>query len=174
MDGLGDVCGDEMSSDEEEEAIEEDGGGEPVGVELKDDDDAPLVQVEPGIGGTDCLTEDGQCVNYPTLAEDAAFICRYKQIKAATEAGLDPRERRGCVVQFSPDEVVALQLSAQDVSKGETDFLFFSFFLFFLINTGYSFAHLSVVSISAKSSSSSSFSSQFRLVFLFLSNRSNI
>ena len=70
VDDLGDVCGDEMSSDEEEEASEEDGGGEPVGVELKDDDDAPLVQAEPGTGRTDCLTEDGQCVNYPTLAEE--------------------------------------------------------------------------------------------------------
>lgn len=54
-----------MSSDEEEEAMEGEGGGEPVGV----DRDAPFVQAEPELGRTDCHTDDGPCEDYPTLTE---------------------------------------------------------------------------------------------------------
>ena len=85
----------------------------------EEDHDAPLVHIEKAIGGTSCFTNN-EAVNHPTLAQAAVLRCRCKQIQTIAEAGLEPEQRRGCISQFTDQEVLTLQLSIGGMTKGKT------------------------------------------------------
>lgn len=117
MDDPCDESDDEVT-DEEEEPMDE---NDTDSLALNSDgefDDPPLVHVQEAIGGESCFGDE--IANHPTHAKAAAFKCKCKQIKVAAEAGLEPNQRRGCISQFTDEEVVALQLSIQEMTKGKT------------------------------------------------------
>lgn len=87
-----------------------------------DEDDTPLVNVE-----VECeevhMEQDVHAVDDGGMLQNARTRCckkngqGCKQIRVQAKEG-DPRQ--GCLTQFDPEEIVALQLSIQDMSRGES------------------------------------------------------
>ena len=89
--------------------------------EENDDDDYPLVLVEEASGDAE-MEEDVFAVDDGGMLQRARTRCckangaGCKQLKVPSQQG---DLRRGCITQFDPEEIVALQLSLQDMSRGE-------------------------------------------------------
>lgn len=100
-----------------------------------DGEDRSLVNVDEVRGEGDC----GDDMAVDAAPDDGGMLTRArqrsckangygcKQIKVPGPALGDMR--RGCITQFSPEEIVALQLSVQDMERGElvVSFLFCTF-----------------------------------------------
>lgn len=117
---------DESDSDEETDCNT---GGFDTELEKKEsdaeDEAAPLIHEEivTVTGEAHSSSEEfcdlaGNCV-FPTVEAVGQFACKCKQIKVATEADVCPVERRGCIAQFTHQEVVDFQLNMYDMTKGE-------------------------------------------------------
>ena len=89
--------------------------------EENDDDDSPLVHVEEPNGDAE-MEQDVFAVDDGGMLQRARTRCckangaGCKQLKVPSQQG-DPCRR--CITQFDPEEIVALQLSAQDMTRGE-------------------------------------------------------
>jgi hypothetical protein len=92
------------------------GGGANV-----DDSEAieePIVRV---IGGAECVPDDManalQCqATMIQVAQEKSCSCK-RIVFEDSEHGFDDR-RRGCIRQFSPDEIVRHQLAVQEMERG--------------------------------------------------------
>ena len=76
------------------------------------EDDGPLVHVQTAQGGEDMSCDDEQGNDF-SLAHVRNFACKCTQIKVPTEERAE--ERRGCISQFSDEEVLAMQLNTTEM-----------------------------------------------------------
>ena len=73
----------------------------------------------PSDGGTDADNSD-------KMAKARTFACGCTTIKGVTACSED--DRKGCVSQFSTDEIVSFQLSIMDLDRGK--FLLYLYYAF--------------------------------------------
>ena len=108
------------SEEDEEEMPEIDGDFDHTEEEI----DQPIVIVDVGVGknGDECESMTGDIGVNSLLVKARQRSCKANghgcvQIKVA-KPGPD-EQRRGCITQFSPEEITALQHSVLDMGKGE-------------------------------------------------------
>ena len=102
--------------------------------ESDSDEDAPLVHVE-DVRQEGCFANNMDVDAAPNdggmLAQARQRSCKAngngcKQIKVSGPSPGDTR--RGCITQFSPEEIVALKLSVLDMDRGELILIYFYVF----------------------------------------------
>ena len=108
---------DEPTSDDEEEEVI--GGAEEHrtsdgGDELEDT--TPLVTVCRTQRSVENQSNGDSC--FPTASAAASFACRCTQIKTAEGTELPVEQRRGCISQFSHEDVAEFQLNILEMEKG--------------------------------------------------------
>jgi hypothetical protein len=104
----------DVTNDSDSEEGEDDDGDDPL-VFVADD-----LEAEPAPEGEEWGPED--CSNRHLLQRARTRNCKasggFCKHKTATGTTTQHECRQGCVVQFTPEEIVALQLSVQDMTRG--------------------------------------------------------
>ncbi|XP_070174272.1 uncharacterized protein [Littorina saxatilis] len=115
-----DPAKDESDSDEETDCNAGDFDTESEKESDAEDDAAPLIHEEvvtvTGEAHSSCEEFHNLAGNFafPTVEAVEQFACKCKQIKVAAECDVCPEERRGCIAQFTHQEVVDFQLNLYD------------------------------------------------------------